>query len=367
MQNNNIIKWLILVFVSLVLNNFLCSQIRAIDSIFTESARQHEFSGAVLIAKNEHVIYDKVFGYSDEESKIKTSDRSVFSIASVGKVFTATLTMKLVQQKLLSLKDPISNYIPQCQIPNAKLITIEQLLSHTSGLGNYMVHPDYQSLLANPVTIDDIIPLIETQQLVFDTPGMRHEYSNSGYIILGKIIEAVTHKSYAEVLNQEILGPLGMRNTRISLDRNNLNGLAKGYWRREPGTEWASTLDLFPVPLSDGGLITNTRDLFVFIQALFNGEIIAEPYLKMMCEKHAEGELPGMGKMKYGYGLMISDFSNGTKSFGHNGGSSGYGAELRYYRMTDGTKYNVIILANHDHVIRPLFFAVQDMIVDLKI
>lgn len=345
----------------------LTGQIHKIDSFVDASSQNDQFSGSILIAKNGIVIYGKVAGLADNENKIPNTEKTSFSIASVGKIFTATLIMKFVETGRLKLDEPIGKYLPGISIPNRNKITIHHLLSHTSGLGNYMSHPGYPKMLNKQLQIDDVIPLISEQPLLFDKPGLRHEYSNSGFIVLGKILENVMGKKYEEILDEMILNPLSMTSTKFSVDRNNVKDIATGYRKSSPQGEWESTINFFPVPLSDGGIFTTSKDLLKFDKALFSGKIIGNETLELMTKVQSEGEQPGFGKIQYGYGLMLDHFENQVKSAGHNGGSPGYNAEYRHYFTDANTSYTVIILSNHERVIRPLFFSIQSMILEHKL
>jgi CubicO group peptidase (beta-lactamase class C family) len=345
----------------------LTGQVHKIDSLVDASSQIDQFSGSILIAKNGIVIYEKIAGLADNENMIPNTEKTSFSIASVGKVFTATLITKFVESGRLKLDEPVSTYLPGISIPNMNKITIHHLLSHTSGLGNYMGHADYPNMLNKQLQIDDVIPLISEQPLLFDEPGLRHEYSNSGFIVLGKILENVVGKKYEEILGEMILKPLSMTSTKFSVDRKNEKDIAIGYRKSSPRGEWESTINFFPVPLSDGGIFTTSKDLLKFDQDLFSGKILQKETLEKMIQIHSEGEQPGFGKIAYGYGLMLGNFKNQVKSAGHNGGSSGYNAEYRHYLMDVDTSYTIIILSNHERVIRPLFFTIRDMILEHKL
>ncbi|MBN2709583.1 MAG: beta-lactamase family protein, partial [Calditrichaceae bacterium] len=173
------------------MNQVAFGQIQKLDSILETSVSNDQFSGSVFIAKNGNIIYEKVAGFADGEKNRLNNSQTSFSIASVGKIFTATLIMKFVESGRLKLNEPVSAYLPGVNIPNMDKITIHHLLSQTSGLGNYMSHADYPNMLNMKLQIDDVIPLIAEQPLLFDKPGLRHEYSNSGFIVLGKILENV--------------------------------------------------------------------------------------------------------------------------------------------------------------------------------
>jgi len=367
MKNRNKKQILLPAILFIFMNQIVFGQVQKLDSILNASVSFHQFSGSVLIAKNGHVLYEKIAGFADEGKNRTNNSQTSFSIASVGKVFTATLIMKFVESGRLKLDEPVIKYLPGISIPNMDKITIHHLLSQTSGLGNYMNHPEYSKMLNKQLQIDDVIPLISEQPLVFDEPGFRHEYSNSGFIVLGKILENVTGKKYEQILDEMILKPLSLTSTKFSVDRKNDNDIAIGYRKASPQGNWESTIDFFPVPLSDGGIFTTSKDLLKFDQALFSGKILRKETLDKMMKTQSEGDQPGFGKIEYGYGMMLDHFENQIKSAGHAGGSPGYNAEYRHYFIDENTFYTVIVLSNHERVIRPLFFTIQDMILEHKI
>jgi CubicO group peptidase (beta-lactamase class C family) len=221
-----------------------------------------------------------------------------------------------------------------------------------------MSHPDYADLRKNKFALDELIGLIGRQPLVFETPGARHEYSNSGYIVLGAVIERVTKTSYAAALAEKILKPLKMKNTRLEFDRENFRDAARGYFKAGPADEWKPTTAEMPTPAPDGGVFTTAGDLMIFDRALFGGKLIKPASLELMKKRHVEALVPGLGKMLYGYGLMIIDYPNGAYSIGHNGGSPGYGAEYRHYYI-GRDEYTLIIMSNYDRRLRPVLNEIQ--------
>lgn len=338
---------------------------KRIGEIAEAHAANDNFSGAVLLSKNGQAVYEKTFGFADRAKSAPFTVQTASSIASVGKIFTSVLVLQLAEEKKLSLSDSVSKFLPDTKIPNAGKITIHQLLTHTSGLGNYMAHTDYAKLRENRLEIDAVVSLIERQSLAFETPGAKVEYSNSGYIVLGKIIESVTGKKYAEVLEKRILNPLAMKSTGLELNRNNFGGLAKGYFKPNPVGEWQSTEKEMPTPASDGGLFTTAKDLFAFDRALFGGKLLKRESFELMKNRHTEMTVPGLGKMNYGYGLMISDYPNNAYSIGHNGGSPGYGTEFVHYFIGQD-EFTLIIISNYDRRTRQLKSKIQDEITKLN-
>jgi len=334
----------------------------SIDSLLTALDKEDKVAGSFLLAHNGKVLFEKAVGYSDRDTKSPLLKTTASNIASVGKMFTATLIMQLVEKGRLKLDVPIETYIPKIDIPNKNKITVHHLLTHTSGLGSYWQAPGYRQLNAEgKVTIDAAIDLITQLPLVFDEPGSRSEYSNAGYVILGKIIEQITGKTYASVLKENILDRAGMRNTFYNIDRSDMNGKAIGYSRAKPQDDWRSVQKDFPTALPDGGLFTTAGDLYKFDQALHGGKLIGKNILQLMKQHHSELQTPG-GIQPYGYAMMVTDLGNGLSSFGHNGGTLGYNAEFRHYTKGNDN-YTLIIVSNYERTTRPVFIKLQEMIV----
>lgn len=342
----------------------LSGQVRKLDSLLQASANADQFSGSVLIAKNGEVVYEKMLGFADLDKREPVDTQTVFSLASVGKIITAALVMKYVEDGKLALDLPVQQYLPGTSLPNADKITIHHLLSQTSGLGNYMRDPEYPKLPRDAVDIDRVFQLVARQPLEFDAPGTTHAYSNSGFIVLGKILENVSGMPYGELLKQQLLNRFSMSHTFLTPSPGGAVKQAKGQRRMGPDQPWESTMDIFPIPLSDGGVFTTSRDLLAFDRAFYSGQIVGPAYLGKMMHIHSVGEQPGFGKIAYGYGLMVQEFENKGRAVGHNGGSPGYNAEYRHYFLENGDEYTLILLSNHDRVIRPFFFAMQEMILN---
>jgi CubicO group peptidase (beta-lactamase class C family) len=334
-----------------------------VAEITETNAANDNFSGSVLLAKNNKIIYEKSFGFADKAKNVAFTDKTASNIASVGKMFTSVLILQLAEEKKLRLSDSINKFLPNTKIPNADKITVRHLLTHTSGLGSYMRHADFAKLLKNKVEIDEIIGLIEQQPLVFNEPGARFEYSNSGYIVLGKIIEQMTNKKYSDVLAQKILQPLNLKNTRLEINRADFRGLAKGHLKPEAANVWQSNETQMPTPSADGGVYTTARDLFVFSQALYGGKLIKPESLELMKNRHAEMSVPGLGKMNYGYAMMIQDYPNNAISTGHNGGTPGYGTEFKQYRVGEDD-FTLIVISNYDRRVRGLMLEIQKEILN---
>lgn len=338
--------------------------LKSIDSLVASMYESNNFSGTVLLAKNEKVIYNTTFGYSNQITGTSLQSNTLLNIASTGKIFTALAIAKLVEKGMIDINQPISRYVKTMKIPNADSITVKQLLLHTSGLGNYMTHTDFKAVLDTGTSFHSLLSLVEKTPLAFNIPGLKHQYSNSGYIILGKIIEDVTQQPFEKIIADLITKPAGMATLNYT---NTANNYAKGHIRKSPDMPWEVIEKSPTISAPDGGVYTTAADLFKLDRALYSGKIVKPETLKMMQSNTVEASIPGLGKMLYGLGMMRFDHANGVYSWGHNGGMPGFTCEYHHYFLPNGEQYTVIILSNYDRVVRPLFFVIQNLIVENKL
>ncbi|HWA35972.1 MAG TPA: serine hydrolase domain-containing protein [Cyclobacteriaceae bacterium] len=304
---------------------------KAVDKQITEN----DFSGIVTVTKNGAKLYEKIAGYADEQTRVPITEKTRFSLGSIGKFFTGILIMNLIEEEKVNVDDPVNKYLPEWHIPNGDKIKVSHLLTHTSGLGGYMGTPEHNALRGGKANIDDLMKIIVSRPLQFDEPGSKHAYSNSGFIVLGKIIEKIESKSYYEVLQDRILIPLQMDKSTFDIDLANANEFAKGYAKDRSGNVTAMK-DIIP-PSADGGLFTTVGDMLKFDRGVFENKIISKKMLS---------EMETGRSSSYGYATMITRLSNGV-GYGHNGGMPGYEAEYRHF-FIGKDQYTVIILTNHD-------------------
>ena len=245
-----------------------------IDTVMAEYARLDQFSGTVLVARGGDILYAEAFGEANKDHHVANILETRFNIGSIGKTFTGVAIMQLVERGALELDAPVVRYLPD--FPYGDAITIHHLLSHTSGLSNYMAHPDYRASMPRLRDIDDFLPLIYDQQLVFDTPGEAFAYSNSGIVVLGAVIERLTGAPYEEYLRDNILGPTGMTDTGVNFWDEVVPNRAVGYTRGLSG-DVSSDILRVPPASADGGLETTVLDLLKFDRALYGDQLLSEP------------------------------------------------------------------------------------------
>ena len=302
-----------------------------IDAVMQEFVALDQFSGTVLVARGGDILYARAFGEANKDHHVRNILETRFNIGSIGKTLTGVAVMQLVERGKIALDAPVASYLEG--FPHGDGITVHHLLSHTSGMANYMNHPDYRARMARIRSIGDALPLVLDQELVFDAPGERFSYSNSGIVLLGAIIEKVTGKPYEEHLREAVLAPAGMHDTGINYWDEVVENRAVGY-TRHPSGRFTSTVYQVPPALSDGGLETTVLDLLKFDRALYGDTLLSEASKKRMFTPNLQG---------YGYCWGIRE-TDGHRSVGHGGGAPGVSASFQRYLDDDVT---IIVLSNY--------------------
>jgi CubicO group peptidase (beta-lactamase class C family) len=307
------------------------------------------FSGVVLVARNGKTIYAGAFGVADKDHRVPNSLETRFNVGSIGKSFTATLIMQLVEQGSLALNDPLGKHVPAFPFPEKDEITIHHLLSHTSGLGNYWMHPDFAAKASELRRVDDWLPFIYDEK-PSTAPGEAFRYSNSGVVVLGAIIERVCAKPYPQVLRERILDPLGMRETGIVYADQVVPNRSTGYSRQADGT-YLSNVFREPPAGPDGGLYATAGDLLRFDQGLHGEALLSEASKETMFTPapNADGYACGWG----------TGTQHGKRFVGHTGGTTGVEAVFRRY-LDDGL--TVIVLSNYHKGASPIFASIDALL-----
>lgn len=232
-----------------------------------------QFSGAVLVAVNDDIIYNDAFGYANIEDRIVNTPDTKFRIASFTKPFTSMLILQLVEEGTLQLDGKLTQYLPEFPKEKGQNITIHQLLTHTAGITGESRIPDLIDIEKEFYTREELLNIIAQQELVFE-PGTGSEYSNFGYALLGLIIEEVTGKSYDELLQEKICKPAGMKNTLSDVTAQPIENRAVGYTNDYfNGLERASFLDMSFV-FGYGHLLSTVEDLYLFDRALYSNTLL---------------------------------------------------------------------------------------------
>jgi len=343
MKSTRVSKQLQLVFGLLTILVFQLSvvaqdRVRQIDDLLARYHTYQQFNGAALVAENGKVLYKKGFGLANMEWNIPNEPDTKFRLGSITKQFTATLILQLVQQGKIKLDGKVSDYLPEYRKDTGSRKTIHHLLSHTSGVPNYTAQPGFfANVSRNPFTVDDFVKQYASGDLEFE-PGTKFNYSNSGYFLLGDIIEKVTGRPYEQVLKENILDPLGMKNTGYDHYGTVLSKRAAGYIKTQNGYENAAYLDM-SIPYAAGSIYSTVEDLFLWDQALYGEKILSAASKELMFKPNLEN---------YGYGFGIRKASLGPNKISvpvieHNGGINGFSTII--VRLV-GDKRLIVLLDN---------------------
>lgn len=309
-----------------------------LGTFFRRLASHDRFSGAVLLQHGSQVVYRHAFGYADRENRLRNRVTTKFNLGSVDKMFTAVAIMQLVQAGQVALDAPISRYLPDYPKPAGDEITVAELLTHTSGLGDYLQSPGFFSTTSQLLHPQDYFPYIVNEPLLF-RPGTRYQYSNSGYIVLGAIVEAVAGEGYFDYLRTHIFDVAGMIHTDFSARPHNASDRATGY--TGPAGHRSANASILPIRGGPaGGGYSTVADLVAFADALQAHRLLDEQHTRMLITPRRT-VAPGLQE---GYGLM--SFRPGkVRVIGHNGGAPGVYAYLFIYL---GTGYTAAVLSNLD-------------------
>lgn len=319
-------------FLSLLLCSYNISAVaqpdlhRRFDSL-TAAYEQAGYHGVVLVAKDDKVLYQKGYGYANFTNKIHHQPSTLFKTESVGKMFTATAVLQLVEKGLLRLNQTVKEVLPELSIRSAEKITIDHLLKHTSGLQSPWDHPAW--LFKKSYTKQELVKIVEEVPLAFDTPGKEMFYSNSGYYILGWMIEKVTGKPYDAYFQETFFTPLGMTATR-HLNDSVMPALTGAQPYFILNSKKFITLDetVGPKASPAGGWLSTAMDLHRFTQALNAGRLLKPATLQLM--RTANGANPTDSAYRfYAYGTetYINQLIAGAKLYGHNGGGAGFSVD----------------------------------------
>jgi CubicO group peptidase (beta-lactamase class C family) len=313
-----------------------------IDQLVKIYNENGSFSGAILVSEHGKVIYSKGIGLANMEWDIPNSPDTKFRLGSVTKQFTSAAILQLVEQGKLKLDNKISDILTDYPKATGEKITIHNLLTHSSGIRDYLSIPEYfRDYIRKDTKLQELIDLFKDKDLDFE-PGTKWAYSNSGYILLGAIIEKITGKPYEEVLKENIFLPLDMNNTGYDHFREIIKKRAAGYDKTPEGYLNCNFVDM-STPYAAGALYSTVEDLFKWDQALYTNKILPEESRKKIFTGYFDAS-PGV---KYGYGWIIKYFSTGNNNSTliteHGGGI--YGFNTKIWREIENN--NCIILLNN--------------------
>ena len=300
-----------------------------VDQYLNAHLQNRTFMGSVLLARGGRILVSQGYGMANLEHDVPNTPRTKFRLGSITKQFTSLSIMQLQEKGLLSVDDTFEKYIPDFN--EAHRFTIHHLLTHTSGVISFTGFPDYRKFMILPLKLDEIIAKFKDRTLEFD-PGSQYKYSNSGYILLGYIIEKVTGKTYAEYIQENIFDPLGMEDTGYDSHRTVMKNRAAGYIATKNGYIISDYIDM-KIPHAAGALYSTVEDLYTWDRALYTGKLISSASREKMFTPVKSG---------YGYGWGIGE-TFGRKRISHNGGINGFVTHIGRYPEEDGC---VIVLSN---------------------
>lgn len=301
-----------------------------IDAALSQLAQNNAFSGAVLVARGGDVLLSQGYGPADRTQNIPNTSQTRFRIGSLTKQFTAMAVLILQSQGRLNVQDPVCSYIVDC--PAAwQGMTLHHVLTHTAGIPDLLRFPDFEATKGSPSTPAETVARFRNLPLEF-APGTQWRYSNSGYILLGLIIEQAAGQPYEQFLQENIFGPLGMVNSGYD---HNLDTLAQGYRGAGP----ADFIDM-SIPFAAGALYSSVEDLYRWDQALYTEQLVPQALLEQMFTAVPTGMPdPDAG---YGYGWVIGT-SDERPVIAHGGVIEGFSARIERYPEQRTT---LIVLAN---------------------
>ncbi len=329
-----------LAFISFFLQNPAYSQdkISEIDALIQTYNDSGTFNGTVLVAENGKVIYKKGFGPANREWDIPNKPDTKFRLGSITKQFTSMLILQLVEQGKLDLQGKLSDILPYYRKDTGSQVTIHHLLTHTSGIPSYTGMPDFFAEVSrNPYPVEKFVKEYCSGDLQFE-PGSKFLYNNSGYFLLGAVIENITRKTYEEIVMEKIFLPLGMKNSGYDRHEPIIPNRASGYSITFDGCVNAPYLDM-SLPYAAGSLYSTVDDLYIWDQALYTEKLLSAEMKTLMFTPYMTN---------YGYGWNIRKINLPTMkekltSISHGGGINGFSTWIE--RLVD--ERHLIVLLNN--------------------
>lgn len=322
-----------------------------LDAYAQAEFKVKEFNGTVLVMQKGKAIYSKAFGMADREWDIANTVNTKYRIGSVTKQFTAACILQLAEQGKLSLDDKLSKYIPD--YPKGDSITTHMLLNHTSGIQNYTNIPEFWPKAVLPLSHDSMIALFKNKPLNF-SPGTKWDYSNSGYYLLGVIVEKASGKNFSRYLLENIINKTGLKNTGMDQLDSVLAYRAKGYSKNRQNVWEHAMLISMEGPYSAGAMFSTVDDLYNWTKALHNNQVLSAASTQKMLTPYKEN---------YGYGIGIDSLKK-HKRVSHSGGIPGFSSYLSSFPDDD---LSVVVISNNGSNSSSLGIALESIMFDLPV
>lgn len=288
------------------------------EEVVQSYVSNEQFMGSVLVSRDKTVLFDKGFGSADLEWDIPNSPTTKFRLGSLTKQFTAACILLLEERGKLKIDDTVKKYMTDAPAAWDK-ITIFNLLTHTSGIPGFTEFPDYAATEGITTTPEKLVLRFRDKPLEFQ-PGEKMSYSNSGYALLGYLIEKISAQTYSQFVQENIFDPLGMRDSGCDSNSAIILHRASGYTSSDKRMMNAGYIDM-TIPFSAGGLYSTTEDLARWEQGLFGGKLLSSASLQEMTKPFQHN---------YAFGLIVTTV-NGHKVIEHSGGIEGFNTALAYY------------------------------------
>jgi CubicO group peptidase (beta-lactamase class C family) len=345
---------------------------RAYGEYLKQQSVAGQFSGAVLVARGGQALLKTAYGMADRQRGIANTAETRFCVCSMGKMFTAVGVAQLVEHGRLAFHDTIGKYVSGFPPEVGNKVTIDELLTHTAGMGDALKRDGTGE---PPTTLAGLMELITKTPLLFE-PGAQMSYSNSGFIVLGAIIESVTRQSYRDYVHDHVFRPAGMADTDIRVYKpDEIPRMAHPYAlvdqggtpempppgpnpSAQPGT-LRDVGDMVQIGNPSGGAYSTVGDMFKFARALTGHQLLSPALTNTVITGKVDVTGPGRPPGdKYAYGFDDMKI-NGVRIVGHNGGSPGYEAQLDAY---PDLGYTVVVLTNQDRVMQPAIRRSEDIL-----
>lgn len=318
-----------------------------LETYLLSAKNAYQLNGVVLIEQKGTILWHKAYGWKDFAAKTLNDTLTKFPILSITKSFTATVLLKLQEQGLISLKDPLSKYFPD--YPEGRKITLEQLLTHSSGIYNYTDNIDEgdSAIVCHPVSKDFVVEQFKNKPLAFQ-PGKSFSYNNSGYYLIGMVIEKVTGKSYEQNVRELIFEPLGMSNSGFDYINLPTEDKAVGYQFLNEKVQKRYPFYDSTVGYAAGSIYSTTGDMLKWAHAVSAGKLLSSNSWKEALTPKING---------YGYGFQLGNYQN-RQYIRHAGGYPGYVSEYLFYPKEEIT---ILLLTNSGNYGKDLWPIASDV------
>ena len=331
---------MIIVLSFLAVNNSVFAQDKAaeIDKLLQKYHEYGQLNGTVLVSEAGKIIFKKGYGLANMEWNIGNETDTKFRLGSITKQFTSMLIMQLVEEGKIQLDEKIAHYLPDYRKDTGDKVTIHHLLTHTSGIPSYTSRSNFfKEISRNPYTVDNFIKEFCSDSLEFE-PGSKYLYNNSGYFLLGAIIEKITGETYETALQKRIFEPLNMTNSGYDHHETIILNRAMGYEKTPNGYENSAYLDM-SLPYASGSLYSTVEDLYLWDQALYTDKLISDKNKAIMFK-------PFLNNYAYGWlikKIVLAESEDSLQTISHSGGINGFHSLIT--RVTDDN--HLVVLLNN--------------------